>query len=77
MDQIVEHKTPLADWSEPARNAAPGDLPRTDDILRRAVNISVGVVDSGIGASFGVNITSSRDEIVATARTFVDACREA
>jgi len=77
MDQIVEHKTPLPDWSEPARNAAPGDLPRTDDILRRAVNISVGVVDSGIGASFGVNITSTHHEIVAAAHQLADACREA
>ncbi len=77
MDQIVDHKTPRDDWSEPTRYAQPGDLPRTDDILSRAVNISVGVVDSGIGASFGVNITSSRDEIVDVARTFADACREA
>jgi hypothetical protein len=76
MDQIVEHKTPNDDWSEPARCAQPGDLPQTDDILGRAVNISVGVVDSGIGASFGVNITSTRDEIAAVARTFADACRE-
>lgn len=77
MDQIVAHKTPLDDWSEPARFAQPGDLPRTDDILSRAVNVSVGVVDSGIGASFGVNINSTRDEIAAVARTFADACREA
>jgi dTDP-4-amino-4,6-dideoxygalactose transaminase len=76
MDQIVGHKTPLEDWSEPARCAQPGDLPRTDDILGRAVNLSVGVVDSGIGASFGLNIHSTRDEIAAAARTFADACRE-
>lgn len=76
MDQIVEHKTPYPDWSEPARFAQPGDLPRTDDILGRAVNISIGVVDKGIGASFGVNITSNRPEILEAAATFAWACRE-
>jgi hypothetical protein len=38
-------------------------LPQTDDILDRAVNISVGVVDKGLGSDFGINITSSEDEI--------------
>jgi hypothetical protein len=77
MDQIVEHKTAAPDWSPPARFAQPGDLPRTDDILSRAVNISVGVVDSGIGAAFGINIHSGLDEIAAVAATFAAACAEA
>jgi len=38
-------------------------LPKTDDILERAVNISVGVVDKGIGAPFGISIISSEEEI--------------
>lgn len=38
-------------------------LPRTDSILERAVNISVGVVDAGIGSPFGININSSYEEI--------------
>ena len=38
-------------------------LPQTDDILSCSVNISVGVVDPGIGAHFGINILSSDDEI--------------
>jgi dTDP-4-amino-4,6-dideoxygalactose transaminase len=42
-------------------------LPRTDDILSRAVNISIGVVDKGLGASFGINILSSDSEIEAAA----------
>ncbi|WP_242909891.1 DegT/DnrJ/EryC1/StrS family aminotransferase [Actinomadura terrae] len=74
MDQIVEHKTPVPGWSEPARYAQPGDLPRTDDILGRAVNISVGVVDTGIGAGFGINITSSDAEIASVAERFTAAC---
>lgn len=38
-------------------------LPRTDDILQRAVNISVGVVDAGLGAGFGISILSDDKEI--------------
>lgn len=42
-------------------------LPQTDDILDRAVNISVGVVDKGVGAGCGINITSSDEEVAAMA----------
>ncbi|HHW48497.1 MAG TPA: DegT/DnrJ/EryC1/StrS family aminotransferase, partial [Clostridiaceae bacterium] len=42
-------------------------LPQTDDILERAVNISVGVVDDGLGSAFGININSTDDEIKAVA----------
>jgi dTDP-4-amino-4,6-dideoxygalactose transaminase len=77
MDQIIEHKTAAPDWSPPARFAQPGDLPRTDDILSRAVNISVGVVDTGIGAGFGINIHAGQDEIEAVAATFAAACAQA
>lgn len=38
-------------------------LPQTDAILARAVNISVGVVDKGLGAGYGININSSDAEI--------------
>ena len=38
-------------------------LPQTDDIIERAVNISVGVVDKGLGAPFGISIISSEEEI--------------
>lgn len=50
-------------------------LPQTDDILSRAVNLSVGVVDPGIGASFGINILSSDQEIQRKAAMFVDAVK--
>lgn len=50
-------------------------LPRTDDILSRAVNLSVGVVDPGIGASFGINILSSEQEIQQKADMFIDAVK--
>jgi len=42
-------------------------LPQTDSILDRAVNISIGVVDAGIGAAFGININSTDAEIESVA----------
>jgi dTDP-4-amino-4,6-dideoxygalactose transaminase len=42
-------------------------LPQTDDILSRAANISVGVVDRGLGSPFGININSGDEEIKAVA----------
>ena len=43
-------------------------LPKTDAILDRAVNISVGVVDAGLGAGVGINITSTQQDIIACAK---------
>ncbi|MCK4831079.1 DegT/DnrJ/EryC1/StrS family aminotransferase, partial [bacterium] len=40
----------------------PHMLPQTDNILNRAINISVGVVDKGLGSGFGININSADDE---------------
>lgn len=51
-----------------------GAYPRTDDILSRSINLSVGVVDAGLGAAFGINIDSSVDDIRAAARKFREAC---
>ena len=54
-----------------------GAYPHTDDILSRAVNLSVGVVDAGLGAGFGISILSTDDEIRQTAEKFRKACAEA
>jgi hypothetical protein len=51
-----------------------GAYPRTDNILSRAINLSVGVVDAGLGAAFGINIDSSTEEIRQTAARFREAC---
>ena len=40
-----------------------GMLPITDSILNRAMNISIGVVDAGLGARFGISILSSENEV--------------
>ena len=54
----------------------PGAYPRTDDLLRRSINLSVGVIDAGLGAAFGIYINSSDAEIEAAAARFRAACRE-
>ncbi len=52
-----------------------GSYPKTDDILSRSMNISIGVVDGGLGAGWGININSSGAEIEAAARQFIEACK--
>jgi dTDP-4-amino-4,6-dideoxygalactose transaminase len=51
-----------------------GSYPKTDDILSRSMNISIGVVDGGLGAGWGININSSEKEIEEAAKQFVEAC---
>jgi dTDP-4-amino-4,6-dideoxygalactose transaminase len=51
-----------------------GSYPGTDDILSRAMNISIGVVDAGVGAGWGININSSDAEIEQAASQFNAAC---
>lgn len=53
-----------------------GAYPRTDSILSRAVNLSVGVVDAGLGAAFGINIDSSDKDIERAAAAFKKACAD-
>lgn len=64
MEQIIRHTLP-AEREGGESQIRPNMLPNTDDILERAVNISVGVVDSGLGAAHGINIFSTDDEIAA------------
>lgn len=51
-------------------------LPKTDDILERAINISVGVVDKGLGSGFGININSTDEEINAVANKIAEIMKE-
>ena len=78
MEQVLEKKM----WTENhpfVRSDARYEkhmLPRTDDILLRAVNISVGVVDKGLGSGTGINIHSTDEEIDAVAQNIRDiVCR--
>jgi dTDP-4-amino-4,6-dideoxygalactose transaminase len=54
-----------------------GALPQTDDLLSRTVALSVGVQDSYLGTSFGINIHADDAEIERAARTFRDAVTNA
>lgn len=74
MEQIANHKTPVEGWSQPSKYSSKGDLPQTDDILSRSMNISVGVVDEGLGSGFGINIHSNKIEIEHIADEFIKAC---
>jgi len=40
-----------------------GMLPKTDSILGRAINISIGVSDPGLGSGYGITIKSDESEI--------------
>jgi 8-amino-3,8-dideoxy-alpha-D-manno-octulosonate transaminase len=53
-----------------------GMLPHTDAILKRAVNVSIGVVDAGLGTGFGISIESTDDEIDRTIERFRRSVRE-
>ena len=47
-----------------------GMLPNTDSILRRAINISIGVLDQGLGSGFGLTVKSDSREIDEKIETF-------
>jgi dTDP-4-amino-4,6-dideoxygalactose transaminase len=51
----------------------PGALPKTDDLLRRSVALSVGVSDSHLGSGYGVAPTDSSAHIRAQAERFSEA----
>ncbi len=65
MEQILDKKTwtDAHPFHQDERTYAKHMLLVTDDILERAVNISVGVVDKGLGAGTGININSTVEEI--------------
>jgi len=48
-----------------------GMLPQTDDLLARAINISIGVSDPGLGSAFGVRMQDGPDEVDARAEEFI------
>lgn len=74
MEQVIHHKTPVEGWSQPGRYINKGDLPQTDDLLSRSMNISIGVVDGGLGSAFGINIHSSPEDIKIVAEKFKEVC---
>ncbi len=83
MEQILDKKT-VWNYNCPFVCGAYGKdieykkhmLPKTDDILSRAVNISIGVVDKGIGAGFGLLIISTDQEVEDTANKINEVLKE-
>ncbi len=63
----------LAYLRETGQPHTKGSYPKTDDILSRSMNISVGVVDGGLGAGWGININSSDTDIRKAADAFNEA----
>lgn len=51
-------------------------LPATDRLLEKAINISIGVVDKGLGSGFGARPHFSEQEIDQKARQFLSALKE-
>jgi dTDP-4-amino-4,6-dideoxygalactose transaminase len=54
-----------------------GAFPKTDERLARSINLSVGVVDGGLGSGYGINIRSSDEEIETVGRRIRDVVRRA
>lgn len=70
---VYNHMEQILAWQD-AQGRRPNRknmLTQTDAILSRAINLSVGVVDPGIGASFGITVVSSDEEIGRKAEEFV------
>lgn len=72
MEQILNKMLPANTMNVNDRVYTKNMLPQTDNILERAVNISVGVVDKGLGSGYGINILSTEDEIKAVAKNIKD-----
>ena len=49
---------------------ARGMLPQTDELLSRAINISIGVWDPGLGSAFGVTVKDGPQQVEASAAEF-------
>ena len=67
MEQVLNKMMPAPTMNVNDREYKKHMLPQTDAILDRAVNISVGVVDKGLGSGYGINILSTEEEIKAVA----------
>jgi dTDP-4-amino-4,6-dideoxygalactose transaminase len=66
MEQLLAHRDPAG--NQPYHKHM---LPQTDAILGRSLNLSVGVVDPGLGADFGITPVTPEEEILCKAEEFV------
>ena len=63
-------------YKGPEINYYKGMLPQTDNLLSRAINISVGVSDAGLGSAYGIRITSTPDQIDQIGRNLKNAIKD-
>jgi dTDP-4-amino-4,6-dideoxygalactose transaminase len=78
MEQILEKRTVTPEgcpfscphYKGPEPKYWKGMLPQTDRLLARAINISIGVLDPGLGSGFGVSIRDGFDKVDARADKF-------
>jgi dTDP-4-amino-4,6-dideoxygalactose transaminase len=78
MEQILEKRTITSEgcpftcpyYKGPEPKYWKGMLPQTDDLLSRAINISIGVSDAGLGSAFGVTMSDGFPEVDARAAQF-------
>ena len=78
MEQVLERRTitpkgcpfNCGSYKAPEMTYRKGMLPQTDEILARAINISIGVVDPGLGAGFGVSMHDGFEEVDRRAEKF-------
>jgi dTDP-4-amino-4,6-dideoxygalactose transaminase len=83
MEQILEQRTvtaekcpftcPLYLGKGGKVEYSQGMLPQTDSLLRRAINIGIGVVDPGLGSAFGVSVRDGFDAVDRRADEFRQA----
>jgi dTDP-4-amino-4,6-dideoxygalactose transaminase len=79
MEQILEKRTITAEgcpftcplYKGGEVRYSKGMLPQTDALLNRAINISIGVSDAGLGAAFGVTMRDGFDVVDARADEFL------
>lgn len=67
MDHIAQHRVATSRWLGQVRYGQPGDLPATDSLLARCVNVSIGVTDSALAADVGLDVRSGPDHVALAA----------
>jgi len=84
MEQLLEKRTVTAEgcpfhcplYKGPEPKYWKGMLPQTDALLARAINISIGVSDGGLGSGFGVTMRDGFDVVDARAAEFCRVARK-
>jgi hypothetical protein len=84
MEHILEKRTVTAEgcpfhcplYKGPEPKYWKGMLPQTDALLARAINISIGVSDAGLGSGFGVTLRDGPDVVDARAAEFCRVARK-